>query len=49
MTFKEAFLKTRTSPCMGCPDRTAECHADCGRYALYLKARAVLSKARQRG
>ena len=49
MTLKEAFLMTKTSPCMGCPDRTSECHADCGRYALYRKARAVLSKARQRG
>lgn len=49
MTFKEAFLMTKTSPCMGCPDRTAECHAGCGRYALYRKARAVLSKARRKG
>lgn len=28
-----------TAPCKECPDRTAECHATCERYAAYAKER----------
>jgi len=27
------------APCKDCPDRSAECHATCERYAAYAKAR----------
>ena len=36
------------APCKGCEDRTSECHADCERYAAWVKRhRAWLDKVRK--
>lgn len=36
-----------TTPCKGYPDRSAECHASCLRYAAYADQRAKIRKARK--
>jgi hypothetical protein len=32
------------SPCLNCPDRTAECHAKCDRYADFDRAQKEWSR-----
>jgi len=30
-------MKMPNSPCLGCPDRAAECHSKCPRYKDYVR------------
>lgn len=39
-------MKRPTPPCKGCPDRWAECHAVCEKWAEYEKARTDFYKWR---
>ena len=37
-------MKKPIGPCLGCPDRAAECHSECTKYADYVRRAEIWRK-----
>ena len=37
-------VRTEVSPCYGCEDRNSVCHADCERYAEFVRRKQEMSR-----
>ena len=37
-------MRMPKGPCLGCPDRSAECHRECAKYADYIRRAEIWRK-----